>query len=199
VKRVALTGGIATGKTHVARRLAGHHDVPVVDSDEIVHEALATGGALVGPVIDRFGEGVRASDGGINRRALGAIVFEDPAARGALERLVHPHVYDRIARWFAALDPAAAFAVADIPLLFETGHESDFDAIIVTACDPATQIERVIKRDGVTREDAERRVAAQWPIHEKVARATHVVRTDGTTAETDRQVEGIVTKLGLKG
>jgi dephospho-CoA kinase len=199
VKRVALTGGIATGKTHVARRLARHHDVPVVDSDEIVHEALATGGALVGPVIDRFGEGVRASNGGINRRALGAIVFEDPDARGALERLVHPHVYDRIARWFAALDPAAAFAVADIPLLFETGHESDFDAIIVTACDPATQIERVIKRDGVTREDAERRVAAQWPIHEKVARASYVVRTDGATAETDRQVDGIVTKLGLKG
>jgi dephospho-CoA kinase len=194
MKRVALTGGIATGKTHVVRVLE-QLGVPVIDSDKVVHEALAPGGSLVDAVAARFGDTVRAADGSIDRRALGAIVFADPARRRELESIVHPHVYERISSWFGALDSSTPFAVADIPLLFETGRAGAFDVVLVTACARETQVRRVIDRDGVTRDDAERRLAAQWPIEQKVARADYVIHTDGTKDDTDRQVADIVTKL----
>lgn len=194
MRRVALTGGIATGKTHVARRLA-ERGIPVIDSDAIVHEALAPGGALADAVTSRFGPAVRAPDGSIDRRAVAAIVFRDPTARHDLEALVHPYVYRRIADWFASLDPAIPLAVADIPLLFETGRADDFDAVIVVATEPQTQIRRVMERDGATRDEAERRLAAQWPIAQKVERADYLIRTDGTKGETDRQVDEIVSVL----
>jgi dephospho-CoA kinase len=199
MRKVALTGGIATGKTHVARRLSTEHHIPVIDSDTIVHQALAAGGALVEPVVARFGPGVRSRDGGIDRRALAAIVFKDTEARHALESLVHPHVYQQITDWFSRLDPTAAFAVADIPLLFETGREREFDVVIVTACAPDVQMQRVMERDGATREQAEQRLAAQWPIAKKIERADFVIATDGLKDDTDRQIDQLVTKLRNQG
>lgn len=199
MRRVALTGGIGTGKTHVARHLAEHLGIPVIDSDAIVHAALASGGALVEPIVRRFGSAVRDADGSVNRRALGAIVFADEGARRDLEALVHPYVYQRITEWFAALGAATPVAVADIPLLFETGRAGAFDAVIVAACEPETQIARVMERDGATREEAERRLAAQWPIGRKVERADYVIRTDGGKNDTDRQIDAVVTKLRSEG
>jgi dephospho-CoA kinase len=109
---------------------------------------------------------------------------------------VHPVVRRGIADFFGALPPDTPLAVADIPLLFETHGERNFDKVIVVACRAATQIERVIARDKLSREEAERRVAAQLPIEEKVRRADYVIRTDGTVEDTDAQVAALLAGLG---
>jgi dephospho-CoA kinase len=195
--RVALTGGIATGKSDVLARLASR-GVPTIDADALVHQALAAGSPAVARIAERFGPRVVAPDGSVDRRALGAVVFSDEPARRALEALLHPDVYRRIDEWFAGLPPVP-FAVADVPLLFETGHESRFDRVIVTACSPATQLARVQARDGLSEEEARWRLQAQWPVEEKVRRADYVVDTSGACEETDRQVERLALELTRMG
>src|SRR6185436_15247169 len=118
----------------------------------------------------------------------GRIVFADTKARAALEAILHPDVYRRIREWFANLAPGTRLAIADIPLVFETGHNHDFDEVVVAACDPEEQVRRVMARDRLSNADARKRVAAQWPIEEKVKRAHHVIWTDRGFAETDGQV-----------
>jgi dephospho-CoA kinase len=195
MRRVALTGGIATGKSWVRRRFA-HHGVPTVDADTLAHEALAPGMPGSTRILERFGTAVRSPDGGIDRKALGRIVFGDETARRELETIVHPIVYEAIEVWFAAL-PAVAYAVADIPLLYETGRESEFDAVVVTACEPDEQVRRLAARDGLSMEDARRRIDAQLPTAEKARRATYVIRTDGSHAETDAQVDALAATLSV--
>src|SRR5687768_4670503 len=185
--RVALTGGIATGKSYCLARFAGL-GVPVVDADLLARDAVLPGTAGLRAVVDRFGAGVLGADGALDRPALGRIVFGDGKARAALEAIIHPEVYRRIRDWFANLPPGTRFAIADIPLVFETGHNHDFDAVIVAACDPEEQVRRVMARDNLSDSEARARLAAQWPIEEKVKRADHVVWTDRGFAETDRQV-----------
>jgi dephospho-CoA kinase len=199
MRRIGLTGGIATGKSYVASRMR-EAGVSVVDADVLAREAVAPGSEGLAAVVARFGAGVLAADGGLDRQALAAVVFRDAAARRDLEAIVHPRVRAATDAFFAALPPATPVAVADIPLLFEAGRQRDFDEVVVVACDPRTQLDRVMARDGVAREDAERRLAAQWPIADKVARADHVIRTDGTFADTDAQVEALVrTWLDVRG
>jgi dephospho-CoA kinase len=194
VTRVALTGGIASGKSRVLRSLAAR-GIPTVDADRIAHEALAPATPAAVAVAQRFGAAVVDAEGRIDRRALAAIVFNDADARLALEAIVHPSVYTAIDRWFSALPADTPFGVADIPLLYETGHESRFDTVIVAACSPEEQLRRVMARDHLSREEAAARLAAQWPIDEKVRRADHVIWTTGSFEETDRQVERLVDLL----
>ena len=198
--RVALTGGMATGKSYVRTRLAAR-GVPSIDSDALVHDLLKPGTAVTRAIAARFGEAVIGADGGVNRPALGRVVFADAAARQALERIVHPEVYARIAAWMASQAAVgAAMAVADIPLLYETAHEGDFDCVIVAACDPEEQVRRAVTRGGLPEAEVRARLAAQWPIGRKAARADIVIRTDGSFAETDRQVDEAVRALGhLRG
>lgn len=193
MRRVALTGGIATGKSWVLRRFASH-GLPTIDADRLAHEVLAPGTPGAARVVTRFGPSVLAADGSIDRRALAAIVFKDPAARGELEAIVHPAVYDAISRWFEALPAQTLAGVADIPLLFETGHERDFDEVVVTACEPDEQVRRLTSRDGLTEDEARARLAAQWPIAEKVARAGTVIDTGGSHDATNAQVDALVTR-----
>jgi dephospho-CoA kinase len=192
--RVALTGGIATGKSHVLAQLR-QAGVPVIDADVLAREAVAKGAEGLGAVVARFGRDVLRADGTLDRAKLGGIVFGDAAARRDLERIVHPIVRRSIDAFFAALPAATPFAVADVPLLYETGQDAAYDRVIVVACDAARQIERVMTRDHLSREDAERRVAAQLPIATKVARADHVIRTDGTHADTSAQVDALLGAL----
>ena len=147
----------------------------------------------------RFGAAVLLADGTLDRAALGRIVFTDRAARADLEAIVHPEVYRRISQWFVTLPTTTRLAIADIPLLFETGHEHDFDRVIVCACDPAEQLRRVMARDRLTEPDARARLAAQWPIEEKVRRADHVIVTDRTVAETESQVRTLHERLKVEG
>jgi dephospho-CoA kinase len=192
--RVALTGGIATGKSFCLARFAAL-GVPVVDADALAREVVATGSAALAAIRLRFGDGVMSPDGALDRAALGRIVFHDRAARAELEAIVHPAVYRRISEWFITLPPDTRRAIADIPLLFETGHGPDFHRIIVCACEPAEQIRRLIVRDRLSEPEARARLAAQWPIAEKVARADYVIRTDGTMADTEAAVRTVFEKL----
>lgn len=192
--RVALTGGIATGKSHCLARFAAL-GVPVIDADVLARAAVEPGSPGLAAVVSRFGPSVLRPDGTLDRAALGRVVFADPSARADLEAIVHPEVYRRIRNWFAALPPDTAVAIADIPLLFETGHERDFDRVIVCAAEPDVQVRRVMRRDRLSEAEARARVAAQRPIGEKIARADYVVRTDGTFAETDAQVETVAASL----
>ena len=195
MQRVALTGGIATGKSHVRAQLEAL-GVPTIDADVLAREAVAPGSAGLAAVTARFGPEVLDETGALDRRKLADIVFPDPAARADLERIVHPIVRRRMDDWLESLDGGGhPFAVADIPLLYETGRERDFDAVIVTACSPETQVRRVMARDGLSESDARQRVAAQLPIDEKVRRADFVIHTEGTVAETDRQVREVWTRL----
>ena len=193
--RIALTGGIATGKSHVRARLE-RRGVPTIDADTLARDAVAPGSAGLAAVVRRFGADVCEADGTLNRKKVGAIVFHDLEARRDLEKIVHPYVREMTERWFGSLDPERVpFAVADIPLLFEGHREGDFDAVIVTVCEPATQLRRLMERDGLTEAEARQRISAQWPLEKKIARADYVVRTDGTFDETDRQVDAVVSQL----
>jgi len=192
--RVALTGGIATGKSFCLKRFA-RLAVPVIDADLIAREVVAPGSAALESIRARFGSSIIAADGNLNRGALAGIVFTDRAARADLESIIHPEVYRRINDWFANQRPGTRFAIADIPLLFETGHEHDFDSVIVCACEPFEQLRRLMERDGLSEADARARLAAQWPIAEKIARADYVIRTDGTYEATDTLVRDVFDAL----
>jgi dephospho-CoA kinase len=194
VKRVALTGGIATGKSYVRRQFESL-GVPTIDSDTLARDAVAPATPGLGKVIERFGRDILDTTGTLDRRKLAALVFADPRARLDLEAIVHPEVRAATERWFAALDPGCPVAIADIPLLYEVGRDRDFDTVIVVACEPETQIRRVMERDAVSEEEARQRVAAQLPIEDKVRRADFVIRTDGSFEETDRRVVEVLREL----
>jgi dephospho-CoA kinase len=194
VLRVALTGGIATGKSYCLVHFA-ELGVPVVDADRLARDAVSPGSPGLRAVVQRFGGDVLAADGSLDRAALGRIVFDDARARAALEAIIHPEVYRHIREWLANLPAHTPVAIADIPLVFETGHNHDFDAVIVAACDPAEQLRRVMARDGLSERDARARLAAQWPIEEKVKRAQYVIWTDRGFTETDAQVREVHARL----
>ena len=182
VPRIALTGGIATGKSVVARELRAA-GVATVDADWLAREAVRPGSAGLAAVVARFGAGVVTAEGELDRPGLGRLVFADAAARRDLERLIHPLVRQGIEAFFAAL-PRGAAAVAEVPLLYETGWVRTFDAAVVTACRAATQRARLMARDGLTSAAADERLAAQWPIDDKVRLADAVVMTEGTMDDT---------------
>jgi dephospho-CoA kinase len=196
MRKVALTGGIATGKTYVLQRLR-ERGVPTIDADEVVHEALEPGTSTSKAIARQFGSVFLAVDGGVDRTLLGVKVFSDPEARRQLEAIIHPFVYETIRKWFDALD--RTMGVASIPLLYETHHEGDFDFVVVTVCPPEEQLRRIVARDRITEEQARQRIAAQMPSEEKARRADFVILTSGTTLATDRQVDALLIALNEKG
>jgi dephospho-CoA kinase len=195
--RVALTGGIATGKSYVRARMAAR-GVPTIDADAVVHALLRAGSPVVRDVAARFGRQVLLPDGDVDRKALGKIVFADEVARRDLEAMIHPRAYEAIAAWASSQEASGArWILADIPLLFETGRQGEFDRVVVAACDPEEQVRRVMRRDRVIEAAARARLAAQWPIAEKVRRATDVVDTGGSFGDTDRQVDDVCEAIDL--
>lgn len=191
--KVALTGGIATGKSHVVARLR-HLGVACVEADELSHGVTAAGTEATRAIVARFGD-VLDAHGSVDRRALGAIVFADAAARRDLEAIVHPAVYRAIAMAFRAFEWSGdTFAVADIPLLFESGHAGDFDRVIATTCPEPMQRERLRAR-GLSDDQIEQRLAAQWPAAEKAARAHFSIETGGTFEATHAQIDRILGQL----
>ena len=200
--RVALTGGIATGKSHCLARFA-QLGAPTIDADAIAHSLVEPGTPALSAIVARFGAAILLPDGHLDRAGLGRLVFADPAARRDLEHILHPAVYDAIETWFRTSEafttpphprtgrsiPRAG--IADIPLLFETGREKDFDRVVVTTCRPEQQMARLMTRGGLDQEEVRQRLAAQLPLAEKARRADLVIDTSGTRAETDRQVEAV--------
>ena len=195
--RVALTGGIATGKSYCLAQFASL-GVPTIDADRLARDAVAPGSRVLAAVAARFGASILQADGSLDRASLARIVFNDSAARADLEAIVHPDVYRRISEWLASLPPRTRVAIADIPLLFETGHTHDFDRVIVVACEPREQLRRLVSRDGLSGRDARARLDAQWPIEEKEARADYVIKTDATIADTEAQVKTVYEMLNAE-
>jgi dephospho-CoA kinase len=194
--KVALTGGIATGKSYVLARLKDR-GVPTIDADDIVHEALGPGTQTTKAIAQQFGSVFLKPDGSIHRALLGVNVFRDPETRQRIEAIIHPVVWQAIDKWFATLD--RPIGVASIPLLYETKHEGDFDFVVVTMCPPEVQLQRILDRDRISEEEALQRIAAQMPADEKAKRADFVIRTGGTMVASDRQVDELLIALGNVG
>lgn len=197
IRRIGLTGGIATGKSYVANKIR-EAGVPMVDADVLAREVVAPGTPGLAAVRKRFGPDSVRRDGTMDRVRIAQIVFKDKRARLDLEAIIHPAVQKAIDEFFATLPKRTPFAVADIPLLYETGREKQFNAVVVVACPRDLQLQRVMERNKLSREDAERRLNAQLPIDKKVEKATYVIRTDGTFEETDRQVADLIKQLGAR-
>ena len=192
--RVALTGGIATGKSYCLRQFE-RLGAAVIDADVLAREAVAKDTPGLRAIVTRFGPAIVSPDGTLDRAALGRVVFADNRARGDLEAIVHPEVYQRIREWLANLGAGIPIAIADIPLLFESGHHHDYDRVVVAACALEEQIRRMADRNALSEAEALARLAAQWPIAEKISRAHYVIRTDNGFAETDRQVKDVYDRL----
>jgi dephospho-CoA kinase len=196
--KIALTGGIATGKSYVLDRFR-RLGVPCLDADDLAHGVTAAGTEATAAIAARFGEDVLAADGAVDRKKLGPIVFADASARRELEVIVHPAVYRAITAGLRGFELVGDgdFAVVAVPLLYETGAEKSFDRVIVTACTPETQLARLLAR-GLSEAAARQRLAAQWPTDKKTSQADFVVTTDGTFEDTDRQVEALSRILNSK-
>ena len=194
MKVCGLTGGAGMGKSTSAQFLRGR-GVPVVDTDELAHQLVQPGQPALMEIQTLFGKRVIAPDGRLRRDELARIVFTDAAARKKLEAILHPRIRDR---WLAQIDAWRrenhALAVVVIPLLFETQAESNFDKVICVACSAATQRERLLAR-GWTPEQIRQRLAAQWPIEQKIARADFVVWTEGAPDTCAVQLDRIVAQL----
>lgn len=197
IRRIGLTGGIATGKSYVAGKIR-EAGVPIVDADVLAREVVAPGTPGLAAVRKRFGPDAVRRDGTMDRVRIAQIVFKDKRARLDLEAIIHPAVQRAIDDFFAQLPKRTPFAVADVPLLFETKREGQFQEVVVVACPRDIQLMRLMERNKLSKEDAERRLGAQLPIDQKVKKAAHVIRTDGTFEETDEQVAALVKKLSAK-
>ena len=195
MKRIALTGGMGTGKSHV-RAVFAALGVPTIDADTLARDVVAHGTPGFDAVVAQFGRGILTADGDLDRRALAAQVFADVEKRRALEAILHPAIKGAIDQWFASLNPdAQPFAIADIPLLYEVGLDKEYDEVIVTSCTPQTQKRRIMARDNLDAGEVQRRLDAQMPIDEKVRRATYVVDTNGSLVQTNAQVHKLYRDL----
>ncbi|MDG2049977.1 MAG: dephospho-CoA kinase [Myxococcota bacterium] len=197
-KRIGLSGGIGSGKSTVTRILE-ELGATTVDADAIVHELQAPGAPLLEAIAEAFGASVIRSDGSLDRIALGEIVFQDPKARARLGSLMHPPVIaEMVARAEQAVARQVPAVVLDIPLFFEgqkagtgTASAMPYDATVLVWVPQAMQIQRTVSRDGCTAEEAKRRIAAQMPIDEKRALATHIIDNSGDLDSTHSQVEAL--------
>ncbi len=191
-----LTGGIASGKSTVARYLENSGGL-IIDADQISREVVLPGQPAWHEIKDRFGDRVFTADGTIDRAGLGDIVFRDARLRRMLEHIIHPRVsaeIDARMKHFAEQSPQAV-VIMDIPLLFETGQTADLSEIIVVYVSEDTQRKRLMERDGYTIDEARARMASQMPLEEKAKKATIVIDNNGSLSETRRQTIAVYRKL----
>ena len=184
--RIGLTGGIGSGKSTVAALLA-QRGARVVDADRIAREVVEPGSPGLAAVVAEFGDGVLTADGALDRPALAAVVFGDPAARARLDAIVHPLVRARAAELVEAAPPDAV-VVQDVPLLVETGQAGSYDLVLVVETDLETRVARLGER-GLGAEDARARIASQATDEQRRAVADVVLRNDGDRAALGAQVE----------
>jgi len=193
--KVGLTGGIATGKTSVARMLEARA-YRVLYADRIAHELVRPGQSAYDEVVQAFGRDILAADGEVDRSKLAAIVFSDRGKLDELNRIVHPRVMDELDRkfaWLAVAEPDGIVFV-EAALLLESGYAERLDKLVVTWCWPEQQIER-LAASGLARAEAERRVAAQMPQEEKRRRADFEIDCSGTIESTRAQLAQVVAAL----
>lgn len=191
-----LTGGIASGKSTVARMFAAL-GARIIDADRIGHEMLQPAEPTHQQIIERFGREILNAAGEIDRRRLGSMVFADPTRLAELNAIVHPAIIARVeerSRQFFAEDPRAP-VIVDAALIYETGIGGNFRKIIVAWCRPEQQVERLMAKTGLSHEQAAQRIAAQMPVEEKRRRADFVIDCSGSKENTRRQVERVHQEL----
>lgn len=186
---LGITGGIATGKSTVTALLA-EKGAPTISADEIAHAQLAPGTDTTRAVLAAFPECSDSAGQGIDRQALGRVIFADTDARIRLEALTHPPIIAALQSMISAWrTEGPGIAVAEIPLLFEADLEQLVDVVVVVSCAEAVQLARLLARPGMNDPEAHRRIAAQMPLSKKVARADQVITTDIGMEDTRRQLQ----------
>ena len=195
MKRLGLTGGIASGKSAVAGMLR-ELGFQVLDADGLAHTLIEPGQPAYQEVLREFGTHVLQADGRIDRGKLGAVVFADREKLARLNAIVHPRVEEEMIRTFAEWEKAGGrdAAFVEAALLVEAGYQKKLDGLIVTWCKPEQQMERLMKR-GLSKEEARRRIAAQMPAEEKLRYATEKIDCSGSMEKTRRQVEELAARL----
>ena len=193
MKLLGVTGGIGMGKSTCARLLE-QQGIPILDTDLLARQVVQPGEPALAEVRAAFGDGVFSPDGQLRRDTLAELVFADSSARARLEAILHPRIH---ALWRAQADAwrkeARPMAAVIIPLLFETGVQSDFDAVVCVACSPATQQRRLTER-GWTAEQIRQRNAAQWSIQKKLGHSSFVIWTEGGLEVHDAQLCRILSR-----
>lgn len=218
---VGLTGGIASGKSLVAHRFVERHGFELIDADEIAREVVLPGTPTWKKIVNHFGETVLDEQGFVDRPVLGRIVFNDADKRALLNELTHPPVVEQIAEQLELLAAYDGVVVLDVPLLVESGVAAQpptrsrpdgrdderptrrrpdgrnpvYHAIVVVAARPETQVRRLVTLRGFAEEDARSRVAAQAPLEDKLAVATHVIWNEGAVAETEERTDEVAAEL----
>jgi dephospho-CoA kinase len=183
---IGLTGGIASGKSLVSRTLKGL-GMTVIDADDISHEILATDISIKQEVVRTFGNEVLNEEGDIDREKLGRIVFfQKPELRKDLEAIIHPLI--RKEMWKRARESRSNDVVLDIPLLIETREYERVDLVVVVFATRELQIQRLMARDGISRQEAMRRIDTQLPLEEKASTAHFIINNTGSVEETEEQV-----------
>lgn len=193
---VGLTGGIASGKSVVADMLE-ELGARTIDFDVLARHVVAPGEPAWQDIVEHFGPGVLDQDRSIDRRRLGEIVFADDAERAVLERLTHPRIREEFVREVRTItdrDPESVI-VAVVPLLVEGGLQSHFDHVVVVFAPDEVQLDRLMRRDGLSRDAAGARLAAQLPIQEKLSTADTVIDNSGSLEHTRHQVEELWARL----
>ncbi len=196
MKKIGLTGGIASGKSTVSRVL-GEMGARIIDADLLAREALMPGTDAYRATVRLFGRRILSSDGHIDRKALGDIVFRDHEKRSVLEGVVHPEIFRREAEIVGGImaNEPGALVIFDAALLIESGAWRRMDGLIVVWCRKETQVERLIKNCRLTPEEALLRIEAQMPLDEKKKYASWIIDNDGDVSAAIRQTEEIYRKL----
>lgn len=192
---LGLTGGIATGKSTVSEMLK-KEQIPVIDADILAREAVAKGKPAYKRVIEAFGNEILSENGELNREKLGAIVFADEQKRQVLNQIIHPEVRkEMIKQRDALIQSGSKLVVLDIPLLFESGLEHFVDFILVVAAKDEIQLDRLMKRNQLSEDEAVNRINAQLPLDVKKRKADAVIDNSGDKSETKAQLFQILNKL----
>ena len=199
---IGLTGGIATGKSTVAEMLVKRGAL-LVDADQIARDVVAPGSEVLVKIATFFMEqyqlNVVQENGALDRKTLGELVFSNPHAKEALNSMIHPPIRKQIIERIQTLEREnpQKLIIADIPLLFESKYDYMFDEVMLVYVSRQTQLQRLMKRDGITLEQAEQRLAAQLPIDEKRKLASVIIDNSGIFADTERQIEQFWRSTGL--
>lgn len=200
MKMVGLTGGIGSGKSTVARRLASWGAI-VIDADQIAREVVEPGQPALHDIVERFGPDVLTGDGQLDRPKLAGLVFNDDSARRDLEAITHPRIGEGVARRIMQAQAAEdedgreRIVVLDHPLLVETGQAANYPVVVVVVAPEDVRVKRLVQSRGMDAEDARARLRAQTDDDARIAAATHVIDNSGTIEELHAQVDALIDDL----
>jgi len=196
--KLGLTGGIATGKSTVANYFR-ELGIPVIDADQIARKIVEPGMPALADIKNEFGADILLPNGELNRQKLGQIVFSDPAKLNKLNHFTHPRVHTMMKELSDEAEKQGAKAIVyEVPLLLETGNAMGAEKIIVVTVSPAMQLQRLMERDGLSQDEANKRINAQMPMSKKEELADYVISNAGSIEETKQQVDAILHALQLK-